>query len=241
MSNQPHQTIIIQNQGSSALGIAGLIFSILGWFTCGLLCIPGALLSFAGLFSSKPKGYAVAGLIVGFPGVLFFLFAGSAMLLSALGIGAAASQAVADAKTKMAQAQAQASQQITQPETVEEEAPQNVAAEQISTPDLAEAKPSPTETALPTETVPASQPEVKPMPETKPEPVAAPFEADRTFADATGKFKIDATVLAYKQGWLQLKRKDNGKTISIEVKKLSDADQNWVTENEEQLSKLGKK
>ena len=54
---------VIKND-SNGLGLAGLVFSAHGWFTCGLLCIPGAVLSLLGLFSSGPKGTAVAGLIV---------------------------------------------------------------------------------------------------------------------------------------------------------------------------------
>jgi len=39
MSNAPQQTVVIQQApGTSGLAIAGLIFSILGLFTCGLLC-----------------------------------------------------------------------------------------------------------------------------------------------------------------------------------------------------------
>lgn len=85
------QTIVIQAQpGNSGLGTAGLIFSILGWFTCGLLCPLGALLSFFGLFSRGSKSYAIAGLIVGFPGVIFLMFFGFGILAALLGLGAVA-------------------------------------------------------------------------------------------------------------------------------------------------------
>jgi hypothetical protein len=65
--------------------MAGLIFSIIGWLTCGLLCIPGAFFSFLGLFSRGPKGVAIAGLIVGFPGILFFAFVGLGIIMAVLG------------------------------------------------------------------------------------------------------------------------------------------------------------
>ena len=72
MSRFSHQTILVQQSPStSGLAIAGLIFAILGWFTCGLLCIPGAFLCLLALFTRGPKGAAIAGLIVGFPGTMF--------------------------------------------------------------------------------------------------------------------------------------------------------------------------
>lgn len=52
----------------SALGLAGLIFSILGWFTLGVLWPVGIILCLLDLANSKKgKGYAIAGLIVAFP------------------------------------------------------------------------------------------------------------------------------------------------------------------------------
>jgi hypothetical protein len=91
MSSGPHQTVVIHEApGTSGLAIAGLIFAILGWFTCGLLCIPGAFLCLLALFMRGPKGAAIAGLIVGFPGTLFFAFIGLGIIMSVLGIGGAA-------------------------------------------------------------------------------------------------------------------------------------------------------
>ena len=88
MSNQPQ--FVVVKEATNGIGLAGLIFSILGWLTCGLLCLVGAPLSFLGLFSKGPKGTAIAGLIVGFPGVLFFVFIGIGLVASVLGIGATA-------------------------------------------------------------------------------------------------------------------------------------------------------
>ena len=91
MSQGPQQTVVVQQSpGTSGLGLAGLVFSILGWFTCGLLCIPGAALSFLGLFTRGSKGAAIAGLIVGFPGVIFFVVIGMGIIGGVLGIGGAA-------------------------------------------------------------------------------------------------------------------------------------------------------
>lgn len=82
------QTVVVQGEQQNGLALAGLIFSAIGWLTCGLLCIPGALLSFIGLFGRGSKGVAIAGLIVGFPGVAFFAFVGVGLIMSFLGLGA---------------------------------------------------------------------------------------------------------------------------------------------------------
>lgn len=241
MSNAPQTVIHVNNQGTSALGLAGLIFSILGWFTCGLLCIPGAALSILGLLSSKPKGLAIAGLIVGFPGTLFFIFVGASMLAGALGIGAAATGAVSaarEAAIQQAQAQqlpsapaAEQSPPLDEPSNPEPEATSETATElsNAAPPTVPEPSPSipPISEPMPTEVVdPLPEPEVKPPP------------MRRIFTDATGKFRVDATVLAYKDGWLRLHREDTGKDLSVEVVKLSKADQTWVEKNLERLQAL---
>src|SRR3990172_2191499 len=106
MSQVSRQTVVIQEvPGTSGLAIAGLIFSVLGWFTFSLLCIPGAFLCLLALFARGPKGAAVAGLIVGFPGTLFFAFVGLGLILSFLGLGAAATSVVAEAERARIEAQ----------------------------------------------------------------------------------------------------------------------------------------
>ncbi len=66
------------------------MFSILGWFTCGLLCIPAAFFCLLALFFKGPKSVPIAGLIIGFPGTIFFGLVGSGMIAAFLGIGAVA-------------------------------------------------------------------------------------------------------------------------------------------------------
>jgi hypothetical protein len=101
---QPTTTVVVQQSpGTSGLAIAGLVFSILGWFTLGLLCIPGAFLSFLALFQRGPKGAAIAGLLVGFPGVLFFAIVGLGFFAVILGFGAAANQAMKEAERRAKQ------------------------------------------------------------------------------------------------------------------------------------------
>jgi hypothetical protein len=70
---------------SNGLGVAGLIVSIVGWLTCGLLCPIGVLLSFFGLFK-RPRGLAIAGLIIGIAGSLFLVVFGFAVVAGYFGM-----------------------------------------------------------------------------------------------------------------------------------------------------------
>jgi hypothetical protein len=98
---QPPTTIIVQQASStSGLAIAGFVCSLLGFLTCGLLSIPGALFSFIALFRPGRQGLAVAGLILGFPGVLFFAFVGMSFLAVIFGFGAAADEALKQAERR---------------------------------------------------------------------------------------------------------------------------------------------
>lgn len=245
--NQQPQTVIIQ-QSSNGLGTAGLVFSILGWFTCGLLCIPGAALSFLGMFSRGPKGSALAGLLVGFPGVLFFIFVGMGSILGMLGIGSAASTAAARLQRAADQAAATRSQQAS---IIEDDAvpPIDETQEAISetippidetNPAVNETKASVDETTVLAEETRLSQTEPidpineeAPQPDSEPikQPVGDPTDVVRTFTDASGKFSIKATAVAVKQGFVRLKRADSGAEISVQIEKLSPADQTWIREN----------
>lgn len=50
----------------------------------------------------------------------------------------------------------------------------------------------------------------------------------RTWVDATGKFKIEATFIELKENQVSLKKKQDGKVISLPLDKLSKADQDFV-------------
>lgn len=103
---QPQQTVIVQQQESNSLGLAGFIVSLAGWITCGMLCPVGLILSLCAL-GKRPRGFAIAGVILGLPGVLFFFLFGFGIVFTMLGIGAAAGMAAAIAgqQVKLAQAQ----------------------------------------------------------------------------------------------------------------------------------------
>lgn len=76
-----HQQVIIQANETNGLGLGGLIVSVLGFLTCGLLCPIGLLISAIGLFK-RPRGIAIAGIVVGGLGTLFLLTVGFAILAS---------------------------------------------------------------------------------------------------------------------------------------------------------------
>ncbi len=74
------QTIIINQQNqSNSMGLAGLILSILAWFSS---CLPiagsiiwllGLIFSIIGLFK-RPRGTAIAGLVISCIGLILLLF-----------------------------------------------------------------------------------------------------------------------------------------------------------------------
>ena len=88
------QTIIINQQQneSNGIGTAGFVLALialfLGWIPVlgWILWILGLILSFVGIFK-KPKGFAIAGLIISLLGLilLVFIFAGLFAGLATLG------------------------------------------------------------------------------------------------------------------------------------------------------------
>lgn len=86
--NPKERTIVINNQKeTNGIGIAGFVLAILsifiGWIPfVGWICwFLGLLFSFIGVFK-KPKGLAIAGLVISLIGIIFllFIFAGLAGL-----------------------------------------------------------------------------------------------------------------------------------------------------------------
>ena len=68
---------------TNGLGVAGFVTSLTGLIlTCGLLCPVGLLMSFFALFK-RPRGFAIAGTIIGAIGSLVWVFIGMAIVFSA--------------------------------------------------------------------------------------------------------------------------------------------------------------
>ncbi len=88
---QPAAHVHVHQSESNSLGTASFVLSLIGWFTCGLLCPIGLILGLIGL-GRQPKGLAMAGVIIGALGtvvpLIVFLIFGTA-ILAMCGLGAA--------------------------------------------------------------------------------------------------------------------------------------------------------
>ncbi len=216
----PQQTVIVQQTaGTSGVGLAGLVFSVLGWFTCGLLCIPGAALSFLGLFARGPKGAAIAGLIVGFPGVVFFVVVGMGIIAGVLGIGGAAiSTAQQAADRARMEAEQRENHDAVQVPAVEFEEVDQPTTEMDTAPPVVEGEAAAVEqepAAMPAE-VEKSQPDAAEKP-----------DSFRMWTSADGKFSVEADYVEAFFGTVTLRKRD-GSTLQVDVAKLSDPDQAYI-------------
>lgn len=241
MSRFSHQTILVQQSPStSGLAIAGLIFAILGWFTCGLLCIPGAFLCLLALFTRGPKGAAIAGLIVGFPGTMFFIFFGLSMIMGILGVGAVATTAVLDSQSS--QGQTQSKPDVDQDWKREE----NPSVDSV--PDFTVEPRDELEVNSPTEdqqtqvpmTSATSRDEKSATPQ-KPAVDQPDFQFEalnpttveaaiwRTWMTADGRYKVEAKFVSFSGGKVKLEKKD-GVTVNVPVELLCAADQQFLKE-----------
>lgn len=83
----------IVREGSNSAGLAGFVISLVGLLSCGLLSPVGLIISMMGL-KREPKGLAIAGVVIGLVGSLWVIvalvFGLFAVILAALGLGAAA-------------------------------------------------------------------------------------------------------------------------------------------------------
>ena len=82
------ERVIVKTEQTNTLGLAGFILSVVGFFSCGVTSILGFVLSFLGLFQ-KPRGFAVAGVLLGLPGLLIFVLFGFAAVMALFGIASA--------------------------------------------------------------------------------------------------------------------------------------------------------
>ena len=79
MSEGRQNVVIVQGAESNGLGIAGFVLSLLGLVSCGLFGPLGFLVSLFGL-AYRPRGFAVAGLVLGGLTTGIFAFFGFAVL-----------------------------------------------------------------------------------------------------------------------------------------------------------------
>ena len=76
---QPYPQAYPQQRPTNALGVVGLVFSCLGFITCGLLSPIGFLLSMIGLLN-QPRTAAVVGSVIGFLGSFWLVLFGYAIV-----------------------------------------------------------------------------------------------------------------------------------------------------------------
>jgi hypothetical protein len=81
--------VTVTNPPPNNLGLAGFIISILGLISCGVLAPIGLIVSLIGL-TKRPRGFAIAGTIIGIIGSVFLALVGVGIVLGLLGLGAAA-------------------------------------------------------------------------------------------------------------------------------------------------------
>lgn len=224
MSQQPNVTVVQVVNKSNGFGLAGLILSILGWFTCGVLSIPGAIFSLIGLLFA-PRGSAIAGLIVGFPGVAFFFLAGMTMLAGALGLSGAAVEQAREA-ARRAEKHNESPAVSVDAISEETELPYEPAANLTDTADPSEPIDDATFDSDFAVTPETSQP--SPAEEAdKPDPKSVV----RWFESANGKFRVEAKTLSVTETQVTLERTDNGRVIEVDIEKLSDTDKVWIKDN----------
>lgn len=77
--------VYITPQPSNGLGVAGFITSLVGIPSCGLLSPIGLLLSFFALFR-RPRGFAIAGVVIGLFGTVLMAVWGLGFALMLIGI-----------------------------------------------------------------------------------------------------------------------------------------------------------
>ncbi len=80
------QVVVVQQ--TNGIGLAGFIVSLVGVASCGALAPIGLILSLIGL-GKQPRGFAIAGTIIGGLGTLFFALFGLVFILAILGLSAA--------------------------------------------------------------------------------------------------------------------------------------------------------
>ena len=91
VSPGPTTNVVVQPAPTNGLGIAGFIVSLVGFLSCGLLSPIGFLLSLVGL-TKQPRGFAIAGALIGAIGTLWLFLFGFAMIVAFLGFSSAARQ-----------------------------------------------------------------------------------------------------------------------------------------------------
>jgi len=81
-------TVVINQNPTNSLGLAGFIVSLVSFLTCGILAPIALILSIIAMFK-RPKGFAIAGLVISLFQLLLILVIGLGPILAIVGIGMA--------------------------------------------------------------------------------------------------------------------------------------------------------
>lgn len=236
------QVVVHSSRDNSALGTAGLIFSTLGWVTCGLLCPIGALLSILGLFSSGKKTHAIVGMVVGFPGMIFLFVIGFGIIGSAtamLGFGVAAVDQAQKAAQRMQdeQAKRRMEESATPPAMPAEELPTDesmaggsIPVEDATKPAESEANPidDATKPVIPATEQAKEETKVPELPPSSPVQPPVKERLIRKWASADQKFTVEAEYLSHDDTVVTLKRVDNDREIKVPIEKLCVDDKQFL-------------
>src|SRR6185503_10603697 len=98
-------TVVVAHPPSNNLGLAGFVTSLLGLLSCGVLSPIGLLLSLIGL-TKRPRGFAIAGTILGLIGSVFLAVAGVGIVLGLMGLGKVVKTAAEDVAVQQSARQA---------------------------------------------------------------------------------------------------------------------------------------
>lgn len=203
--NEPQRIIISVEQAepkpANWIGGLGFVFSLLGFVTCGFSAILGVIFGIIGVLHPR-SGVAWASLLIGIPQVI----------LLALGIPLMnrANEMAAEVRSKNEQKNEQSEPLLTNEDAPKSEPPKD------------------TQEGHQDDSQDGSLPLT---PKVEAEKEDKPYEVKRFFSDRSGKFTVEATVVSAGAGMISLKRIDNQKIVTIEVEKLSDFDQEWISRN----------
>ena len=228
------QHVTIHAAPSNGLGVAGFIVSLVGFLTCGLACPIGLLLSLPAL-AKRPRGFAIAGSVLGFLGTAVLALWGFAFIMALLGLGAASEQMARDLERGLEQQAAEMETQRTASEASEEE-PAYLGYDPPSADEQAEREEAGERMDRAKQAYLDEAPEQDAAVETakvvRPDPpveAAADLSVDdtmRTWTSTAGT-TLEGEFVSMALGKVQLRKRD-GKIITVPMDKLSSEDQQFI-------------
>ena len=213
--NQPSQAVIVE-QPSNGLGTAGFICSLIGFLTCGTLSPLGLLFSLIAVFK-RPRGFAIAGLILGLLGSWFFIAIGLALITGAMGVTESARQAARDAAERARIAQIQADADMSGAIVEGQETTNLEDSDELLSPEIDDA-------GVADDTYPPDNDAAMPDIEV---PARDKVAEIRTWTSSNGKFSIEAIYKSF-DGTTVFLELESGESRKVPINMLSGDDQAYV-------------